>query len=102
MNEITGFSFNQGTGYEKSKFVGCARASSGIIKYTETGNAVFSNNTTAQSALVDTEIKMFRCFICQETFRQIYRTVFPDVPELDYKKIDVRNAIKSVKDFYSY
>ena len=25
----------------------------------------------------------------------------PDVPQLDYKKIDVRNAIKSIKDFYS-
>ena len=25
----------------------------------------------------------------------------PDVPELDYTKIDVRNAIKSVRDFYT-
>ena len=25
----------------------------------------------------------------------------PDVPELDYSKIDVRTAIKTIKDFYS-
>ena len=50
LNEVTGFSVSKnGSGYDKSKFVGCARASSGIIEYTENGNAVFSNNTTASA-----------------------------------------------------
>ena len=102
LNEVTGFSVsNQGSGYEKSKFVGCSRASSGIVKYTESGNAVFSNNTTAQSALVDAEIKCLDSLFVKRLLDKYTEQFLPDVPELDYKKIDVRNAIKTVKDFYS-
>ena len=58
MNEITGFSINKsGKNYSKAKFIGCARAASGITSYTETGNAVFSNNTMAMSAAVDDNVK---------------------------------------------
>ena len=51
LNEVTGFVVTEaGKGYSKAAFTGCARAASGIVKYTETGNAVFSNNTTAAAA----------------------------------------------------
>ena len=54
VNEVTGFNINRsGNDYTKASFEGCARAASGIVEYTETGNAVFSNNTTAAAAVVD-------------------------------------------------
>ncbi|AOV60911.1 virion structural protein [Synechococcus phage S-CAM22] len=102
LNEITGFSvLKEGSGFNKSKFVGCARAASGIIKYTETGNAIFSNNTTASEASVNTEVKCLDALFVKRLLDKYTEQFLPDVPELDYTKIDVRNAIKSVKDFYS-
>ena len=102
LNEVTGFKiFKSGTGYEKAKFIGCARAASGIIEYTESGNAVFSNNTTASAVSADAEIKCLDSLFVKRLLDKYTEQFLPDVPELDYKKIDVRNAIKSVKDFYS-
>ena len=58
LNEVTGFKVNQtGKGYQKAKFIGCARAASAITEYTEDGNAVFSNNTTASAADSNTAVK---------------------------------------------
>ena len=102
LNEVTGFSVSKnGSGYDKSKFVGCARASSGIIEYTEDGNAVFSNNTTASASAVDAEVKCLDALFVKRLLDKYTEQFLPDVPELDYKKIDVRNSIKTVKDFYS-
>ena len=102
LDEITGFKVNKsGSGYQKAKFEGCARAASGIIEYTESGNAVFSNNTTSASALVDAEVKCLDALFVKRLLDKYTEQFLPDIPELDYKKIDVRTAIKSVKDFYS-
>ena len=58
LNQITGFKVNKpGNGYTKAAFKGCARAASGIVAYTEEGNAVFSNDTIAVANPVDTEVK---------------------------------------------
>ena len=72
-----------------------------LLKYTESGNAVFSNNTTAASAAVDTSVKCLDALFVKRLLDKYTEQFLPDVPELDYKKIDVRTAIKSVKDFYS-
>ena len=57
LNQVTGFTVNQaGSGYTKAQFEGCARAASGITAYTEDGNAVFTNDTVATSASVDTPV----------------------------------------------
>ena len=102
LNEVTGFSVSKkGQQYTKAKFDGCARAVSGIIEYTGTGNAVFSNNTTAAVADEDTEVKCLDALFVKRLLDKYTEQFLPDVPELDYTKIDVRNAIKSVKDFYS-
>ena len=102
LNEVTGFSISKkGSGYDKDKFIGCARAASGIVNYDETGNAVFSNNTTATAAIVDAEVKCLDALFVKRLLDKYTEQFLPDVPELDYTKIDVRNAIKSVKDFYS-
>ena len=102
LNEVTGFKISKkGTGYDKAAFNGCARAASGIVKYTESGNAVFSNNTTAAAAAVDTNVKCLDSLFVKRLLDKYTEQFLPDVPELDYKKIDVRTAIKSVKDFYS-
>ena len=102
LNEITGFSINKpGKGYTKAQFIGCARAASGITSYTESGNAVFSNNTTAAAAAVNTSVKCLDALFVKRLLDKYTEQFLPDVPELDYKKIDVRTAIKSVKDFYS-
>ena len=102
LNEITGFSINKpGKGYTKAQFIGCARAASGITSYTESGNAVFSNNTTAAAAAVNTNVKCLDALFVKRLLDKYTEQFLPDVPELDYKKIDVRTAIKSVKDFYS-
>ena len=74
---------------------------SGITSYTESGNAVFSNNTTAAAAAVNTNVKCLDALFVKRLLDKYTEQFLPDVPELDYKKIDVRTAIKSVKDFYS-
>jgi hypothetical protein len=102
LNEVTGFTVSkQGTGYSKAKFEGCARAVSGIVEYTASGNAVFSNNTTAAVAAENAEVKCLDALFVKRLLDKYTEQFLPDVPELDYTKIDVRNAIKSVKDFYS-
>ena len=102
LNEVTGFTVTQpGSGYTKAEFTGCARAASGITSYTETGNAVFSNHTTAASATIDTQVKCLDALFVKRLLDKYTEQFLPDVPELDYTKIDVRTAIKTVKDFYS-
>ena len=102
LNEITGFKITKsGSKYQKSKFTGCARAASGVTEYTQDGNAVFSNNTSAAAASADTEVKCLDALFVKRLLDKYTEQFLPDVPELDYKKIDVRTAIKSVKDFYS-
>ena len=102
LNEVTGFRVNQkGKGYQKAKFTGCARAASGITQFTEDGNAVFSNNTIAASAIVDTPVKCLDALFVKRLLDKYKEQFLPDVPELDYKKIDVRTSIKTIKDFYS-
>ncbi len=102
LNQITGFSISKvGSGYDKAQFLGCARAASGIVNYTEVGNAVFSNNTVAATAEIDTEVKCLDALFVKRLLDKYIDQFLPDVPTLDYTKIDVRNAIKSVKDFYS-
>ena len=46
------------------------KSSKCYYQYTEDGNAVFSNNTTAAAATSDTDVKCLD-FLCQETFRQV-------------------------------
>ena len=102
LNEVTGFKVNQsGKGYNKAQFTGCARAASGIVEYTEDGNAVFSNNTTATAGAIDTEVKCLDALFVKRLLDKYTQQFLPDVPELDYTKIDVRTAIKTIKDFYS-
>ena len=102
LNEVTGFTVQQsGTGYSKAQFLGCARAASGVTSYDETGNAQFTNDTTAAAAAVDAEVKCLDALFIKRLLDKYTEQFLPDVPELDYKKIDVRTAIKTVKDFYS-
>ena len=101
LNEVTGFTVNQkGTGYSKAKFIGCARAASGITDYTEDGNAVFTNNTIAATGAVDASVKCLDALFVKRLLDKYTEQYLPDVPELDYKKIDVRTSIKTIKDFY--
>ncbi|AXF41237.1 virion structural protein [Cyanophage S-TIM4] len=102
LNEVTGFKVNQsGKGYSKSKLVGCARAASGITSYTEDGNAVFTNNTTAAAHAINSDVKCLDALFVKRLLDKYTEQFLPDVPELDYKKIDVRTAIKTIKDFYT-
>jgi len=102
LNEVTGFVVTEaGNGYKKAAFTGCARAASGITKYTEDGNAVFRNNTVAASADIGANVKCLDALFIKRLLDKYTEQFLPDVPELDYKKIDVRTAIKTIKDFYS-
>jgi len=102
LNEITGFDVNQtGSGYQKASFTGCARASSGIVSYTEDGNAVFSNNTLASDISIDAQVKCLDALFIKRLLDKYTEQFLPDVPSLDYKSIDVRTSIKTIKDFYS-
>ena len=101
VNEITGFKILEaGKGYTKAQFLGCARAASGITSYTENGNAVFSGNTTAAAATSGTTVKCLDALFVKRILDKYTEQFLPDVPQLDYTKIDVRTAIKSIKDFY--
>ena len=78
-----------------------ARAASGITSYTEDGNAVFSNNTTAAAASIGATVKCLDALFVKRLLDKYTEQFLPDVPELDYSKIDVRTSIKTIKDFYS-
>ena len=102
LNEVTGFSvLKGGTGYSKAAFKGCARAASGITGYTEDGNVIFSNDTSAKAATVDTQVKCLDAVFVKRLLDKYTEQFLPDVPELDYSRIDVRSSIKTIKDFYS-
>ncbi len=101
INEITGFEvLESGTGYSKAQFIGCARAASGITGYTEDGNAIFSRDTVASSHLNGKTVKCLDAVFVKRLLDKYTEQFLPDVPELDYKKIDVRTSIKNIKDFY--
>ncbi|AOO18150.1 structural protein [Cyanophage S-RIM12_Sn_07_0910] len=102
LQEITGFSvLKAGKEYTKAQFLGCARAASGITDYTQDGNAVFSNSTTAAEASTDTSVKCLDALFIKRLLDKYTEQFLPDVPTLDYSKIDVRTSIKTIKDFYS-
>ncbi|AOO02099.1 hypothetical protein Np151112_088 [Synechococcus phage S-RIM2] len=102
LNEVTGFSvLKGGAGYSKAAFKGCARAASGITGYTEDGNVIFSNNTTAKEATVNTQVKCLDAVFVKRLLDKYTEQFLPDVPSLDYSRIDVRSSIKTIKDFYS-
>ena len=102
LNEVTGFTVNQnGTGYSKAKFEGCARAASGIKEYSEDGNAVFSDITIAATAVTNTPVKCLDALFIKRLLDKYTEQFLPDVPSLDYSQIDVRTAIKTIKDFYA-
>ena len=102
LNEVTGFNvLKGGAGYSKAAFKGCARAASGITGYTEDGNVIFSNNTSAKAATVDTQVKCLDAVFVKRLLDKYTEQFLPDVPELDYSRIDVRSSIKTIKDFYS-
>ena len=101
LNEVTGFTVNQaGSGYQKSQLTGCARAASSITSYTESGNAVFTNDTTAVAHAINEPIKCLDALFVKRLLDKYTEQYLPDVPTLDYAKIDVRTAIKTIKDFY--
>ena len=102
LGEVTGFQvINSGSGYEKCRFEGCARGVSAITSYTEDGNAVFTKDTTVTSHSEGTSIKCLDSLFIKRLLDKYVDQYLPDVPQLDYKSIDVRNAIKSIKTFYS-
>lgn len=102
LQEITGFSvLKTGKEYTKAQFLGCARCASGITDYTQDGNAVFTNSTTAAEASTDTSVKCLDALFIKRLLDKYTEQFLPDVPTLDYSKIDVRTSIKTIKDFYS-
>ncbi|AIX17954.1 structural protein [Synechococcus phage ACG-2014b] len=101
INEITGFEILQpGRGYSKAQFLNCARAASGITGYTEDGNAIFSNNTAASVHNIGDTTTCLDAVFVKRLLDKYTEQFLPNVPELDYKKIDVRTAIKNIKSFY--
>ena len=72
-----------------------------IKEYSEDGNAVFSDVTIAATAVTNTPVKCLDALFIKRLLDKYTEQFLPDVPELDYKKIDVRNSIKTIKDFYS-
>ena len=101
VNEITGFQvLEQGSNYTKAQFIGCARAAAGNIGYTEDGNAIFSGKTTASTATSGAAVTCLDALFVKRVLDKYTEQFLPDVPEIDYKKIDVRTAIKNIKDFY--
>tara|TARA_B100000035_G_scaffold315003_1_gene333426 strand:+ start:7241 stop:27043 length:19803 start_codon:yes stop_codon:yes gene_type:complete len=102
LGEITGFELiHPGHGYEKCKFVGCARAASAISGYTETGDVIFSGDTDAAPHDSNSVVTCLDAVFVKRVLDKYIEEYLPDIPQLDYESIDVRSAIKNVKTFYS-
>jgi hypothetical protein len=102
LGQVTGFTIiESGSGYEKARFEGCARAASGIIGYTEDGNVKFSGETLAAAHSSGDKITCLDSFFVKRLLDKFTEQYLPDVPQLDYSSIDVRTAIKNIKTFYS-
>jgi hypothetical protein len=100
--EVTGFEIiNGGSGYEKCRFEGCARAASGITSYTNSGDVVFSGETVASTHSTNDAVTCLDAVFVKRLLDKYTEQYLPDVPKLDYASIDVRNAIKNIKTFYS-
>ena len=101
-NKVSGFTINTpGTGYDKAQFVNVARAASGITSYTEEGNAVFSNETTASSHAEGASAVCLDSLFLKQLLEKYKAQFLPNVPSLDFSKLNVRTAFKTIKDFYS-
>ena len=100
--EVTGFEIiNGGSGYQKCRFEGCARAASGITSFTNSGDVVFSGETVASTHSTNDAITCLDAVFVKRLLDKYTEQYLPDVPKLDYASIDVRNAIKNIKTFYS-
>ena len=102
LGEVTGFTvIENGSGYTKCRFEGCARAASGIIGYTEDGNVKFSGETLAATHDINSKVSCLDGLFVKRLLDKFTEQYLPDVPQLDYSSIDVRTAIKNIKTFYS-
>ena len=102
LNEVTGFKVDkQGEGYSKAQFLGCARGASGVTSFTEDGNARFSNETTSSAHDANAEIKCLDSLFLEQLLDKYKAQYLPNVPELDFSKINLRTAFKTIRDFYS-
>ena len=101
---ITGFHIIEpGRNYTKSQFIGCARGCAGPVGFDSLGNLKFSQGTAAaahtvvQGAKVDCLDGLF----LKKMLTKFVDQFMPDLPYLDYEKIDVNNVIKNIRDFYT-
>lgn len=102
LGEITGFEvISRGSEYKRCRLEGCARAASGITGYTEDGNVILSGETIATSHSSGAKVSCLDSAFVKRVLDKYLEQYLPDIPQLDYKSIDVKTAIKNIKTFYS-
>ena len=103
-DEITGcVIINQGTDYTPSQFVGCSRGVSSIVGYDASNNLIFSDETTSIASYHEdnSEIISLDSVFFKKMIERIAAQYLPELPNIDYKNINVPNVIRTIKDFYS-
>ena len=100
---ITGFEIiESGRDFSKSQFEGCARGVAGPIGFDSLGNLKFRQSSTAVAHTVD-EASKADCLdglFLKKMLTKFVDQFMPDLPYLDFAKIDVNNVIKNIRDFY--
>ena len=100
--EITGFRVVEaGTNYTKAQFIGCSRGVSGIVGYDTDGNAIYEDRSVPVAHSIGEVAKCLDGVFIEKMLSKFTEQYLPDIPKIDFKKININTVIKTIRTFYS-
>ena len=100
--EVTGFRVVEaGTDYTKAQFIGCSRGVSGIVGYDTDGNAIYEDRSVPVAHSIGEVAKCLDGVFIEKMLSKFTEQYLPDIPKIDFKKININTVIKTIRTFYS-
>ena len=102
-NELTGVDIIEGgNNYSAASFIGCKRGVSGIAKYDNLQNAIFTPETvySKQPHTEGSSVRNLDGLFLKQIYEKFRKEYLPDI-NIDYTKVNVPQVIKTIKNFYS-
>ena len=99
LNEVTGFTVNLTGSTMRKHSLQDVLEQQVVSQNTLKMVMRYSSQQSATAATVNTEIVCLDALFVKRLLDKYTEQFLPDVPESDYKKINVRTAIKTIKDF---
>ncbi len=100
--EVTGFRVVEvGRDYTKAQFIGCSRGVSGIVGYDTDGNAIYEQRTVPAAHSIGSVAKCLDGVFVEKMLSKFTEQYLPDIPKIDFNKININTVIKTIRTFYS-